>query len=736
MTPDLPLSGYHVLDLGRTRVVAQAAQFLAELGAQVTRLDAAEAPFPAVQDALWNRDKARETLADEPAARAAQIAGHLVTADILLHDHLPAAARAAGLDAQSLSAAYPKLVHVAVGAWPVGHPKQETPIDDALVLAELGILDEQEAWGRDGPLWLRFPLGSTLAAYLAASGAVARLHARNRSGVGGPVFTSLMQGALIPMMMHWTRAETPTPSIRFGMPKNAGSTLFECADGSWIHTMGAAHKAPSIARALEEMPRAVRDAHNAKYADAVVPYLDGDRGAVEAIMLTRQPAELLAEFWACDVPAQPALAIGDLFDDEQALAAGYVVARDLPGIGTVQMPGAPFHAERRDANGGTVTPPLLPDAAQAHSLDRPLAGVKVLDLGAFLAGPLAPMLLGDLGADVIKLEAVAGDPMRPVEWAFNGCQRSKRSIAVQLKDPRGQALMEQLVGWADVVHHNQRMPAAQKLGFGWDAVHAVNPRAIYSHVSSYGPVGPRKDWPGYDQLFQASAGWEQEGGGEGNPPMWHRFGMMDHLAALASLLVTLAALVRRDRTDRGERVAASLLGASMAAWETYRDGDGRVAPTPKVDARQMGEGPARRIAQASDGWIAMSSQDAGAPDRLRQLAGGRPVEAWIEGLTVKAALDALNRGGIPAVELRLDNREAFLSDPAHAALALAVTTQHPVYGRYESIGGAWSFGPDMALALDMAPPVMGQHSRAILAELGMDGDAQDQLLAGGIVAAA
>ncbi len=123
--------------------------------------------------------------------------------------------------------------------------------------------------------------------------------------------------------------------------------------------------------------------------------------------------------------------------------------------------------------------------------------------------------------------------------------------------------LEALVEWADVVHHNLRMPAARRLGIDYETVRSIDPQVVYCHTSSYGPEGPRADWPGYDQLFQASAGWEVLGGGEGNPPMWFRFGFMDHLCAMGSTVATLLAVYHRDRTGHGQRVTGSLLGAGV-----------------------------------------------------------------------------------------------------------------------------------------------------------------------------
>ncbi len=161
--------------------------------------------------------------------------------------------------------------------------------------------------------------------------------------------------------------------------------------------------------------------------------------------------------------------------------------------------------------------------------------MKVVDAGAFLAGPLGPMLLADLGADVVKVEPPGGEGMRWVEWSFFGCQRGKRGVALDLKSPAARPALDALVAGADIFHHNLRMPAARRLGVDEASVRAVNPDIVYCHTSSYGPQGPRADWPGYDQLFQSSCGWEVAGAGEGNPPMWHRFGFMDHLCAMGSV---------------------------------------------------------------------------------------------------------------------------------------------------------------------------------------------------------
>jgi crotonobetainyl-CoA:carnitine CoA-transferase CaiB-like acyl-CoA transferase len=326
--------------------------------------------------------------------------------------------------------------------------------------------------------------------------------------------------------------------------------------------------------------------------------------------------------------------------------------------------------------------------------------------------------------------------MRWVEWSFTACQRGKRSIAVDLKNPEGRKILERLVKWADIVHHNMRMPAARKLGLDYDTLRAINPKIVYAHVSSYGPIGPRKDWPGYDQLFQAACGWEYEGAGPGNKPIWNRFGMMDHQCAMASLVATLLALHRRNRTGEGGFVAASLLGAAMLTLrETVILPDGSVAPYPHLDKEQMGLSPQRRLFRCTDGWIMAVTEAPGAYERLLERVGALDIaalEAGLARLSVAEALGHVSGAGGSAVRVAEDNRVAFFDDPDNRAHQLIATYPHRDYGAMEQIGTFFDFH-DLDVKFDYAPPVVGEHSREILAQFDFTAQEISQMLASGLV---
>src|SRR3954471_15343973 len=666
------LDGIRIVDLSDGIAGPVATLMLAEAGADVV---AVEPPGGAANRATngfhtWMRSKRSVVLDLDQADDRTSLDRLLAAADVVVHNHGPTRALELGLDDESLATRFPQLIVSSVLSWPANHADADLPVDELLTMARLGVLDEQQGY-RDGPIFLRCPIGSWCASHLAAIGIVARLISRQRTGHAGPAHTSLAQGALVPMAMHWRRVERPSPSLAVGMPKGmTGATLFETGDGVWIHLMGDPTKSPMFTDAIA----VVRP--DGPQVDPGTLFQQTD-GWAEALLL-HPSDEWLASFWANDVPVQPAAQLGAIFRDEQARANGYVVEVDHPELGTIAMAGSPV----------TVTPPThvrsFAPALGAHTDEvlaewqprerasatgtapaDPLSGVQVVDAGAFLAGPLGPMLLSDLGADVVNVEPPGGEGMRWVEWSFFGCQRGKRGVALDLKSPDARVALDALLARADILHHNLRMPAARRLGIDEASVRAVNPDIVYCHASSYGPRGPRADWPGYDQLFQSSCGWGVAAGGGATPPMWHRLGFMDHLCAMGSLISTLLALYHRDRTGKTQFTAGALLaGGVMTCSETYLDDEGHTVPVPMLDHEQTGIAPGYRIVPVADGWIAIAATTDEQLTALCTVAGGGRVDdaaAALGSRTSAEALDALADVGVPCEAVRLDQKEAFFA---------------------------------------------------------------------------
>jgi crotonobetainyl-CoA:carnitine CoA-transferase CaiB-like acyl-CoA transferase len=739
------LSGVRVLDLSSGLAGSVAALLLAECGAEVIKVE----PPDGVEDQhtaayhVWNRSKRRLGL-DLPKDRA-RLDSLIDGADVLISEFTPAGAHRLGLEDEALAGRHPRLIVCNITGYPVGHPLQETPVRGTLVLGLLGLLDEQQGRHRDGPIHLRFPLADWCAAYLAADAVMARLVARQKTGRGGIARTSLAQGALVPMAMHWYRATQPSESLARGMPKTGTPGLFECADGVWIHIMRCPDATPAMKRELDALPPAERTAFAATPSpSAMFP----NYAANVAIMRARPSADWLAEFWAHDIPAQPALEMGEIYGDPECAVNGFVLNLRDPAFGDTVQPGHPLKIDPPMQVAGAFAP-LEADVAwrgerlaaepEGQAAGPPLAGLKVVDFGSHLAGPLAPMLMADLGADVIKVESPRGEQMRPqAEGAFMGCQRNKRDLALELKKTEAQEVLARLVARADVVHHNMRMPAAHKLGLDYERLRGMKPDLVYSHVSTYGPEGARKDWPGMDQMSQAMTGWERAGAGEGNPPHWHRFGFMDHLAAMGSVMATLLALYHRNRTGEGQAVAASLLGAGlMTVGETIL-AEGALTPFAPLDRQQTGVSPEHGVYRCADGWVAVAALRRAEAAALHAVAGASDragLEAFFAPLGQAEALAKLAAGGVPAAPVRLNQRDAFLTDPDNLKCRIATVYEDTRYGRFEHVGAFWSFG-DADIRLDTIGPDIGEHTDEVLAELGFDREACERLLGAGVVAGA
>lgn len=726
------LQGIRVIEIAGGVAGPAAGLQLSEAGADVIRIEPpGGAPeSDSVLFSVLNRGKRRVALDLDSAAGRASLAQLLDDADVLLHDLGPAQARSRGLEDGTLAGAYPRLVVSAIGGWPGKHPLADASARETLVLARLGLLDEQPGH-RDGPIFVRMPFASWLAAWFCVVGIMARLIARRRDGRGGVAHTSLAQAALAPMSMHWSRAEHPTPAFARGLSKSTPIPLHRCLDDAWVHVHYSPDKAPWMAAALAAMGPAAVAAENANYPPS---HVAPNFGANKAIMATRAAREWVEHFWAYDVAAQVAAPFGAVYASTQARVNGYVVALDDPRRGRVLQPGPAYMSEPPPRVRGPLqglepaapaAPRPRPESAPAAPAEKtalpPLAGIKVLDLGAYLAGPFATMLLADLGAEVIKVEPPDGDAMRRLERVFAGTQRGKLGITLKLGEPGARLAFGALVRWADVVHHNIRLPAARKLGVDYAALKAIKPSLVFCHISAYGPVGEQKDWPGFDQLMQAACGWETACGGAGNPPMWLRFGVGDYFAALSSVFAVLLALYRNSEDRQGRAVAASLLGATLpTVAEAVMLADGSVTPIAGLDAAQSGLSPDHRLYRCLDGWLAVAALDACEARAFAGLAGApEQREAWFAARQRQQALALLSAACVPA-ELALERQgDAFHDDPGHAAAGLHARYRHAVYGELEQVGAFWDFG-NLPLTLDRAPPALGQHSRQVWELLGLD----------------
>lgn len=751
---DAILSGIRIIDMTMGLAGPVAVRLLAEAGADVIKVEPPGGDPTRAQSAFetWNRSKRSIVLdLDDPLDRA-RLDELLSSADVLVHGLRADSRTKHSLDEDSLSARFPDLIVSSVLGYAQNHPDADLPGYDILVQARTGLMDEMIAAG-GGPMFHRFPAASWMTSYLTAIGIITRLLVRDRTGAGGPVRTSLQQGAAALLMLLWHDGEKITPEMgtKAALTKEhpgPGLLCFKCADGHFLQfgSIGFT-EAPILMETLAEM------GHFLDFEGLLPPpeFLAHIREA----FTKRTLAEWLGGMREYDVPCEPIQPLGSVYRDPQVIANDYVVDLDHSRFGPVRQTLAPFrtdppaHVQRQapaldEHRAETFSSrPERSRTSAAESLRRPLEGVKVLDFGMFYAGPFAPVLLSDLGAEVIKVEPITGDRMRTKgqNRMFLGAQRGKRSLAIDLQNPASRPVIERLVQWADIVHHNIRMRAAERLAIDYQSLKAINPALVYCHVSSYGPIGLRADQPGLDPIAQAASGWQLESAAQGGAPVWYRFAPMDSLAATSSLVATMLALFRQRRTGEGSFVSGSLLGAAVESnSETMllRDTD-TLAPYPHLLPDQTGVSAGYRIYSTVDGErVAVAALDDRRLAALRAVAGvdaDNAVAAALAQLTSTEVLDRASAAGCPMELVRLNQELPFYERELGGPSRLAVSYPHPTYGEFVQPGAFWDFGA-LDLRLDTAPPQLGQHTNEVLQGLGFSADEIATLESDGVVSTA
>ncbi len=716
------LGDLRVVEIGEGMAVHVAGLLLSELGADVLKVERpggdparGTAPF-----ANWNRGKRSLALDIKTPEGMAALTARLAGADALLHQFTPARAALLGLDDASLAAAFPQLIVCGITGSPHNHPDVERSDDDVLVAARLGVFYENDGH-RAGPIVYRYRAGSWAAAHLAASGILARLVQRLQSGRGGVAHTSIMQGFLSKLPMVWARNSAgpmPNPVTYPLAPRPTAQQLFQCQGGDWMQIMDPTQQ----------------------FDYATLPTMwdvMAEGGSVETPEDTRnaflqRPIEAwIADFRAADVAVEPAYPMGEVLRHPDVIANGYVIEVDDPVMGRTRQPNVPFHTDAPLKTGQPAPglgaggdqdwgPAPRPSAERAEPV-HPLSGVRVLDLGMFLAGPMAPSLMGDMGATVIKVEALTGDRLRFMHRYFQCAARSKRSIALDLTRPEAQPILERLIKWAEVLHHNMRFKGADKLGLSEAGIRKYNPDIAFSYVSAYGQRGTRGNWPGYDSIFNAIAGWEFENAGEGNRPVFNRPGTMDIHSAQSCLVATMAALYAKRVSGKGWGIHSSLLGvAAFSQGERLIRDDGTLSETYHLTSDQTGFGPYHRIFETSDQWIAIAAHGEAARQGLRSVLGDDPAgfEAAAKAHTATTLLAALEAAGVPCdLVVFEDAMNRFYDDPRNRELGLVSVLPQPLYGMIEQPGSFWDFG-DTPMDITRACPTIGQHTDEIMREMG------------------
>ena len=403
------------------------------------------------------------------------------------------------------------------------------------------------------------------------------------------------------------------------------------------------------------------------------------------------------------------------------------------------------------------------DAVKMRPL--PLTGVRVLDVSQVMAGPYACMLLADMGADVVKVEPPdGGDQTRGAmgftlkgndSMGYLNMNRNKRSMTLNLKTEAGRKVLFRMVKDADILVENYRPGVVKRLGIDYETLSAINPRLVYASISGFGQTGPWANRPGFDLMAQAMSGIMSVTGYPGGPPVKAGVPVADIGCALFATYAMLAAYIGVKAGGRGQHIDASLFDSALAfsVWDISQYWGTGEPPEPLGTANRM-SAPYQAV-QSSDGYFVMGAtsqklwkqlcsvlhrQDLLVDPRFTSVSlrlANRKVliealEVSFKTRTSTEWIDGLLEVGIPAGPI-LSYPEAFESEHGrHRNMRMDI--DHPVEGKVPNIGFAVKLS-GTPQQVRMHPPLLGEHTQAILAEMGMDAAEQAELQTQGAFAA-
>jgi crotonobetainyl-CoA:carnitine CoA-transferase CaiB-like acyl-CoA transferase len=392
-----------------------------------------------------------------------------------------------------------------------------------------------------------------------------------------------------------------------------------------------------------------------------------------------------------------------------------------------------------------------------------LNGIRVIEIGTLIAAPFAARLLAEFGAEVIKIESLGqGDPLRKWRKLHEGTSlwwylqsRNKKSLALNLKSAEGIAIIKQLAESADVLIENLRPGALEKLGLGWDVLHALNPKLTLVRISGYGQTGPYRDRPGFGAIGEAMGGIRYTTGTPGAPPARVGVSLGDSLASMHAVMGALMSLLRvKTGQGDGQVVDVSLAESVFNVMESLvpeyamlghvRERSGGALP---------GIAPSNTYPTADGGYVVIAGNSDPIFKRL-MIAIERPdlaeepafahndgraaqcelldqaITAWSSTLSIDAVLERLERAEVPAG--RIYSVADIVADPHYQARGMILDAQLP--------GGAAVKMPGIVPKLSDTPgtvnwqgPSLGQHTREVLGELGIDEATLQRLTARGVV---
>ena len=758
----LPLERFRIVEVGLGPASGLATMMLADFGADVVKVVPKSGdPFAGMASwSLWSRGKriVRADLRDD--VDAAKLRALIKdSADAVLTTLNRDQRERVGLDAASLGRE--DLVLGVISGFGEDGPYAGYPGYEPVVAAKSGrMLSFAGVANRDGPNYSALQVGTHATAQTAAAAVLAGLIGREACGHGFIFDTSLLRGmmpyemGIMAMAQLWEKGILERPKANRDRTKSMPTLNYHpvrTKDGHWLqlgnllpHLLANFFRATGLADELQG------EEHRGDPMRWPKPVLEAFRDRLFAHMQTKTLAEW-TELFVADggVVSHPYQTTQDALDDPDVTANGHVVARGGgKQLGLVAnltaTPGEAGAAAVETTFEAIEARPAQPPRALGERPRKPLSGVVVVESATIIAAPLGASVLADLGARVIKLEPLTGDPFRSMFHGFGAakCNAGKESICLDLKSAAGQAIAQALGAKADVWIHNYRTGVPEKLGIGYDELAARNPNLVYVSANGYGPGGPGAKRPSTHPIPGAALGgvaW-QFGGLPPTSAELDSHGLRETARKLlranevnpdpnTSMVVATAALLglaARRASGSGQKLYVDMFGANAYAnWDDFLSYPGKPA-RPPVDADGYGLGPLHRLYRCRDGWIfLLVASDA----EWQQLATTLGLEVARDDPRLEEILAArfeageaddferrLAPNGVGCV--RADGAEPpdfFRCDPHCAAEELRVPAEHPDWGDYYRNGPMARFSKGDAYG---GASAMGDSTVALLEELG------------------
>jgi crotonobetainyl-CoA:carnitine CoA-transferase CaiB-like acyl-CoA transferase len=811
-----PLEGLRVVELTNGMTNAQLGQMLADFGADVVQVEPpggtplrAHPSYP-----IWGRSKRSVELDLKTEQGLAEVRRLIGTADIVIEAFRPGVAQALGLDYAELSRGNPRLVWSSVTAFGADSPLANVPGYEGLIMAKLGAMHMYSMMTeRPGPAFLSVAYASWAGVQAALHGILAALYERESSGVGQAVDTSmaLALAGIDPwqQMMQSLANKYPDalvsspPFTPEGFPATAFPLMLLVAvtkDGHWLQF---SQVQPRLFQALIEEAGLGWMREDPEWK--TVPGFEDVAKRVRAneMLLDAVRQKTLAEWQEVfdknpNVFAEIFRRGTELLHHPQMLHYNQVVEVDDVEHGRTKQPApmvtmsatplpAPRPAPRLDADAGLADRWAV--AARTGATGKatgkggtglPLAGVTLLELGTFYAAPYGGTLLTDLGARVIKIEPLEGEPMRMIvsfpEAGAAKVLQGKESVALDISSKEGRELVLELARRSDIVLRSYRAGVAERLGLDADSLLAINPDLVYLDAPGYGIDGPYGHRPAFAPTIAAGTGVAmrnnpklaspEEAAQMSTPDIREASVRLtsgsnssgtqpDGIAAMAVATAMLLGLYARARGAGGQRMLTTmLLSAAHALSETMIEYEGK-EEIAHVDEEALGLSATYRLYETADGWVFLAAPSDRDWLRLAEALsayGSFGDSAWATDEGRKADQDGLAKAlgetfrqrpapeweselvakgvGCVVAEART-MEESYIGDMGRQHGWVA-TVDSPIFDEYECVGPLVRFSRSTTQSLPGT--TLGQHTDAVLTELGLGAERIAELRTQGVIA--